>query len=578
VAAALLIGAALLLLGPSARLAAIIVVDALLSAVILGDVVHVRFYGDVFSLLTLSQAGMAADVRASIFPLFEWTDAFYFADVAALLVAAPLLILAYRRKPSPRMAARSLAAALALVGLIAGIPSGWIVARDENGLLALTTLQREVCSVTGLLPYHLLDAVLHHGGKRVAVETADLERVHQMIEAERAARRDRSPLFGVARGRNVILVSAESLMAFPIGLSVRGQPVTPNLTALASESLTFTHFHDQTHLGTTADAEFLALQSLYPLGVGVVASQYPGDHFDALPAILGRHGYSTVSACGAPPTFWAMDTMHRAYGFRHSFFDEAFVGEDRLGEWVEDRAFFRRTVSLLRSEPEPFLAFLLSSSNHAPFLTSPEQRRLDLGPLEGTVLGNYLHSVRRFDDDLGALIAELRTSGLLDRTVLAVYGDHQAFVGEPQELARLIGFDLGDELARFRVRKRIPFLVRLPGGASAAEHGAWGGELDIAPTLLSLLGIEEPNAVMMGRDLTRGEDTLVVFRDGSFTDGQVFFLNRFGATSRSRCYEVSSGKSTDCTALEGLRRKALERLAVSDLIVRGDLFPGLRAP
>ena len=78
---------------------------------------------------------------------------------------------------------------------------------------------------------------------------------------------------------NIILVLAESLQRFVIGLEVDGNQVAPHLTAFSREALNFTRFYDQTHLGTTADAEWSALHSLYPLERGVVASGYKGHTF-----------------------------------------------------------------------------------------------------------------------------------------------------------------------------------------------------------------------------------------------------------------------------------------------------------
>jgi lipoteichoic acid synthase len=39
------------------------------------------------------------------------------------------------------------------------------------------------------------------------------------------------------------------------------------------------------------------------------------------------------------------------------------------------------------------MAFLLSASNHLPYQMPERYRELDLGELEGTLLGDYLHSV-----------------------------------------------------------------------------------------------------------------------------------------------------------------------------------------
>lgn len=80
---------------------------------------------------------------------------------------------------------------------------------------------------------------------------------------------------------------------------------------------------------------------------------------------------------------------------------------------------------------------------------------------------------------------------------------------------------------------------------------------------------------MLGRDLTRGGDPLVVFRDGSFADGEHYFANRFTGARASRCYVAETGASVDCAGLEDRRLAARELLELSDLIVQGDLLPAL---
>ena len=46
--------------------------------------------------------------------------------------------------------------------------------------------------------------------------------------------------------------------------------------------------------------------------------------------------------------------------------------------------------------------------------------------MEGTKLGNYFKSVHYADGALGKFIEELDAAGLLDNTVLVLYGDHDA--------------------------------------------------------------------------------------------------------------------------------------------------------
>jgi phosphoglycerol transferase MdoB-like AlkP superfamily enzyme len=185
--------------------------------------------------------------------------------------------------------------------------------------------------------------------------------------------------------------------------------------------------------------------------------------------------------------------------------------------------------------------------------------------------------VRYFDHAFGTLIDRLRTAGLLDTSVVVVYGDHHGFLGDPPDIAELLGFPPGDEYQTLHARKRLPLLIRLPKGAHAGIRTATGGHLDIAPTVLSLLGIRDESRVMLGRDLTDGHGSLVVFRDGSFTDGRTWYAHRVGVAAGT-CYAVNTRRRVECTGIEQRRREARDRLEVSDLVIRGDLVQGLTRP
>jgi len=82
---------------------------------------------------------------------------------------------------------------------------------------------------------------------------------------------------------------------------------------------------------------------------------------------------------------------------------------------------------------------------------------------------------------------------------------------------------------------------------------------------------------MLGEDLTRGEDSLVVFRDSSFVDGTHHLVRQVGRIARFTCYEVKTGRVVDCHSLKDRHRAALERLKLSDTVIRGDLIPVLTA-
>jgi phosphoglycerol transferase MdoB-like AlkP superfamily enzyme len=577
--ACLLLPVPLLILLPRVpRAFAAWLLDLAVTVLAVGDLIHVRFYADVTSVSGLAQTPMLYWVVASVRTLLEPADLRFFADLPLFMVG--LLLYARWCRGTPAASLRSRLrlglAPLALAVLMA-LPTTRLASAEAQGVFGYSTIRLEVASAIGLLPYHVADAFLGLVWGPRPVSDADLARVRAFLERRARSEPPPSELFGVARGKNLIVISAESTQAFVIGLEVHGQPVTPRLTALARESLYLANNYEPTHLGSTADAEFAVMQSLYPLPVGVVASRYARNHYRGLPALLAERGYVTFSAVGAMPHFWNMNQLHPRYGFQQSYYEDSFQIDERIIAWISDREFWRQMQPILQREREPYMAFMLSSSSHHPYTVPEQYKTLRLGELEGTMVGDYLHAVHYADRELGAFVDWLRETGILDRSLLVIYGDHQGFLGGQPELPALLGFTEWNEYHHFRVVKRTPVLIRLPGGEAVGEYTGTSSHLDIAPTVLSLLGVDDRSTVMLGRDLTRPGEPLAAFRDASFADGLHYFVNRFGRTGASRCYEAATAERIDCAPLEAARREARERLELSDLIVQGDLIPALTA-
>lgn len=577
--ASLLVPTALLFLVPRVlRLAILLLLDLGLTMLAVADFIHVRFYADVTSISDIAQTSMLTWVIESLMTLLRPIDALYFLDIPIGIVALVFYARWCRRvRPLNWVARTRLAISPILAALVLILPTARLASADAGSIFGYSTIRLEVASSIGLLPYHLTDLFLHAVWGREEASAADIRRVRTQLFRQRQAAGPPSELFGVAAGKNLIVLSAESTQAFVIGLEVDGQPVAPNLTALARESIYLANNYEPTHLGSTSDAEFAIMNSLYPLPVGVVAQRYARNQYRGLPAIVRDRGYSTFSAVGAVSYFWNMNQLHPSYGFQRSYFEDSFQVNERIIAWISDREFFGQMRPILASQQEPFMGFMLSSSSHHPYTLPDQYKTLRLGALEGTMVGNYLHSIHYFDQELGVFLAWMRETGLLDRSVFVLYGDHQAFLGGQPELPTLLGFDTWNEYHHFSVVKRTPVLIRLPGGQAAGAWTTTSSHLDVAPTVLGLLGIEDRSAVMLGRDLSRGGLPLAVFRDGSFADESHYYVNQFGRTVASHCYEAATAAPVDCEPLAATQREARERLELSDTIVQANLIPVLSA-
>ena len=79
---------------------------------------------------------------------------------------------------------------------------------------------------------------------------------------------------GIFEGKNIIVIHAESLQSFTLGLSFNDEEVTPNLNKLAKEGIYFSNFYAQVGVGTSSDTEFTYATSLLPANTGTVFVNY----------------------------------------------------------------------------------------------------------------------------------------------------------------------------------------------------------------------------------------------------------------------------------------------------------------
>ncbi len=369
-------------------------------------------------------------------------------------------------------------------------------------------------------------------------------------------------------------MQVESLQDFAVDFTVGGQEVMPHLRRWTSDSLRFTNVTDETSEGRTSDAEFTTMTSLLPLDHGAVAFRFPANHYAALPKVLAEHGYDTASAVAFESGFWNRGVMHPSYGFQKTFFEPDFQLTEQIGWGLNDRDFLQQMVPRLEQMPRPFAAWLITLSLHHPFDDFPARHKvLKLGALEGTPFGNYLHTMRFFDAALEEFRASLARDGLLDDSVLAVFGDHDAGFARSAALAQTMGIG-GDEIA-WALNDRVPFFVRVPQSTLSGVQPRPAGQTDFAPTLLALLGIDPAALPYVGRNLLGAPDDVPVPRPyGDWLDATHLFLSR-GADSI--CYDVvrrALDSSPSCGVPDESARRERE---MSHLVIAEDLQQRLRA-
>ncbi len=268
---------------------------------------------------------------------------------------------------------------------------------------------------------------------------------------------------------------------------------------------------------TTAPVTTLAVlsifNSLYPSGSGVWKRAGPGHApLPGLPRSLAEAGYAADYYVDfAPADFPAYAEQLRVQGFQEIHGPRGPAGRlDGRGKGERRRQSAEAAVELLRRElreriraNERYLAVFFPQFGHAPWLDIFGGKYPDLYRL-----GRAYMALQ--DRWLGEVVADLEQAGRLEHTIIVVTADHGIRTRKEDP-----GFPVG---AADAVSFQVPLLIWAPGAvASTVTIPYPTSHLDIAPTVLDLLGVDR------GRQFEQGAPLW----DEGLADRITFYLGKF---------------------------------------------------
>jgi lipoteichoic acid synthase len=175
---------------------------------------------------------------------------------------------------------------------------------------------------------------------------------------------------------------------------------------------------------------------------------------------------------------------------------------------------------------------------------------------------------------LQAFVEDLRERGLLDETVLVMFGDHVAQLEETPQMLRLAGVETWNPAVPRRLHK-VGAFVWAPGGPTG--HGdRVGGQIDLGTTALHLLGVPPPGS-FLGRPLVEAGPGFAALPDGSAVGDERMFVARGRAIGRDgACFDHPQGASRPLDDCRELAERAALELSVSRRMLDHDLFETVR--
>lgn len=532
------------------RLWLLLILNFLCSFLFSFDAVYIRASGNFLSTQLLRQTGNLNNLWDSIFAMFRPCDIVFYFDIpiiAVLLIITRKMV--YYSSPFfTSLKSRLIAFFTILILSVGYITVNHIIidvyGNDKNDYIFYTHWNpAQTISNTSPMGYHVYDCyVFFSDFKPYKISDKDRTAIQNWIDAKNE-KLPPNTYKGIHKGKNLLVLQVESLENFVIGQSVDGQEVTPTLNKLLSNSLYFDNYYTQINEGTSSDADLMTNTSVFPVRKGSTFFRFPYTTYNSLPAIMEKHGYSTKAIHPDNGEYWnwmeALDNM----GFQKCIDSKSFEMDEVIFLGLSDGSFFRQVKDTVINQKAPFYNFMVTLTSHSPFEMPLRYQKLKLtGELADSRLGGYFQSINYTDRCIGTFINELEKSGVLDNTVLVIYGDHDSvhkyFKDEIQSIQPSQQWWLEND-------RKIPLLIYSKGQQAQTIHTT-GGQIDLMPTLLYLLGVDESEyeSTVFGRNLLNTKEDYVVLSNGEFR-----------------------GKID-----EGKKEEMLKGLEYADMAIRSDFF------
>ena len=333
---------------------------------------------------------------------------------------------------------------------------------------------------------------------------------------------------------NIVLINLDDVGYGDFSCNGAYGYTTPNIDALASEGVRFTHFLAVQPISGASRAGLLT--GCYPNRIGFAGAPGPNSNYGIHPdemtigELLKQKGYQTAIFgkwhLGDAPQFLPLQNgFDEYYGLPYSndmwpnhpqqgevfnFPDLPTIDGNKVVGYNTDQSQFTtdytsRAVSFIRENREtPFFVYLAHSMPHVPLAVSDKFK----GKSEQGLFGDVMMEI---DWSVGEIMKTLREEGLVDNTLVIItsdngpwanYGNHAGSAGGLRE-AKATTFDGGN---------RVPCIVYWKGHTKPGTIcNKLASNIDLFPTFAEITGAPLPERKIDGISIL----SLIEGKDGA---------------------------------------------------------------
>lgn len=559
-----------------------LVMDFANTALLFANIIYYRQFTDFLTIKTMTNAGKVSQgLGKSTVALLHPSDIIIWID---LIIIITLLII-HKIKIDQKSYGLSMPFAITSIGALLTTLNIFLAETSRPRLLRNTFDRSYVVKYLGVDTFAAYDGIKSAQNGQVTrnANASDLNNILNFTKQNYVA--PSSSYFGIEKNRNVIVIHLESFQQFLINLKVNGKEVTPFLNSLYKNkhTISFSNFYHQVGLGRTSDAENMLETGTYGISDGSLFTSLGSENtFQAAPQILRQDGYTSAVFHGNVGTFWNRNDVYKNMGYNY-FFDKNYYSthpKDASGYGLKDKLFFAESIKYLEQMQQPFYTKFITVTNHIPFNLDKEDQDPNFKTTNTTdqTINNYFVTAHYLDEAIHEFFNYLKSSGLYKNTMVVIYGDHYGLSNSENEtLAPIIGESSDTWNTYNNVQmQRVPFMIHANNLKGQINHEV-GGEIDVLPTLLHLLGVITKDYVQFGNDLlSPHRQNWVVFRNGTIVSSKYVIVGAKGI--KGTVYDRKNGKQIinftpqEKKEIAELAKKGKDSLHYSDLLNNHNLL------
>ncbi|KRL02687.1 LTA synthase family protein [Liquorilactobacillus capillatus] len=492
------------------------------SALLLFNIIYYREFTDFMTInVIFGYSSVSEGLSSSSFALLKPQDLIMIVDIIFIVVAVATRFIKLDKKPVPPQQAVAISS-FALLLVFLNLTLGEI---NRPQLLSRTFDRNYLVKYLGIDSFTFYDGIKTAKNNHVRSEasSADLNKVLTFTQKHYA--KPNPQMYGIAKGKNIIVIHLESFQQFLINYRLDGKEVTPFLNSLYNDKSTysFANFFNQVGQGKTSDAENMLETSIYGLPQGSLFSALGTDNtFQGAPAILNQQkNYTSAVFHGNKGSFWNRNSVYKNLGYQN-FFDASYfnTASNNLTEYgLKDKLLFHDSVKYLERLQQPFYAKFITVSNHFPYTIDQKNTDFKAADTGDSSVDNYFVTAHYLDQAVKEFFDYLKKSGLYDNSMIVLYGDHYGISNSRNlKLAPLLGKSASTWTDFDNAQlQRVPFMIHIPGQKNGGIQQQYGGEIDVLPTILHLAGVDTSSYIQFGTDLfSKKHDQVVAFRNENF--------------------------------------------------------------